>query len=139
VGFRNDSIRGAIGAGNTLGGQIQRDLSEEFYRERRALDAQSDAAHENVNAQASSDILNAVMGGIRTGVGAFNLASGFMGGGGGASAVANPGNLAGTQPGVVPITSNVAPGPYAFGIDPVTMEPVSALHFNVLGSSGGMR
>lgn len=111
--------RSATGAANTLGGQVQRDLSGELLLERQDMSNRRRAELDGVRAQTQQGYVNAISSGIGAGMSLYNAFSTPMPGGGAAPAPTSPdGKITPVQKG-------------AFGIDPVNPRPMANHEFRI--------
>lgn len=77
--FARDSRRGETGAGNTYAGGVNRETSDEFYKEYEELDYARDAAVAGADAAAMAGTANAIAGGVQLGTSLYSLGSGIRG------------------------------------------------------------
>jgi type II secretory pathway pseudopilin PulG len=121
--FTNEGRIGETGSANTLGGQVQRDLSEEFRRERGDLWAQRQSGIKQNRLDTMNNYIGAVSAGIQVG---SSFASGMPGAGGLSAAQAATAAAPSMGTGMGPVSASQMQGPIAaggirgaFGLSPV--------------------
>lgn len=137
-----DATKGGTGQANTLGGQLESDLSYQNYLAGTNLDAERSALYQGTNVAGLQGEVGAIAGGVGTAINAYGTASSF--GGPAAPLVPDPS----MSPAMDPNTANELGGPanavnpnsdHAFGVDAVNpVNPsgsVSVGSFNVLGGA----
>lgn len=80
-GFYNNAQQGAVGPANTLGGQVNSNLGDQFYKEQKALYDTQQAGLHGVSANETNSILGSAIGGVQTAmnVNAGQAANGMAG------------------------------------------------------------
>lgn len=64
--FYNNAQQGAVGASNTLGGQVNADLGDQFYREQKSLYDNTSQLTNQVNANETNSIIGSAVNGVQT-------------------------------------------------------------------------
>lgn len=75
-GFYTASGANSLGTSNTLSGGENRIMTDEFYRERSALNERKSQALDSVKSDTKDAYLNSIVGGINTGLSVYGMGSG---------------------------------------------------------------